>query len=78
MSKRLTPADYAAYILDRADQYVTDSGCWSALADVAHNIMRGEVATAKKHGELDKDLYQRLARMTGPAKPVVPTAGIDE
>lgn len=76
---RLKPADYAAYLLDRADQYVTDSACWTALADAAHNIMLGEVEAAKRAGELDAELYERLADMTlGEPKPVDPTAGVDE
>ena len=75
---KLKPADYAAYLLDRADQYETDSGCWVALAEAAHNVMIGEVENAKKSGELDASLYERLERMTHgswASKPVVPTAG---
>jgi len=52
MKTRLTKCDYAAYLLDRADQYDTDSGCWVALADAAHNIMLGEVE--------DEETYRRL------------------
>ena len=75
---KLKPADYAAYLLDRADQYETDSACWVALADAAHNIMLGEVASAKRCGELDASLYERLARMSGAAKPVDPSSGVNE
>ena len=75
---KLKPADYAAYLLDRADQYETDSACWVALADAAHNIMLGEVEAAKRSGELDVSLYERLSRMVGGASPVDPSSGVDE
>lgn len=75
---KLAPKDYAAYLLDRADQYVTDSPCHIALADAARNIMLGEVETAKRVGELDASLYKRLATMSGPARAVEPTAGVGD
>ena len=75
----LRAIDVAAYLLDRADQYVTDSACWVALSDAAHNIYIGEVETAKRNGDLDDSLYRRLKRMTrGDARPVDPTAGVDD
>lgn len=74
----LRAVDVAAYLLDRADQYETDSGCWVALADAAHNIMLGEVEKAKRNGDLDADLYQRLRRIAGRARPVDPQLGVDE
>lgn len=53
----------AAYLIDRADQYDTESPCWIALADAAHNIMNGEFEAAVAHGELDgADLLDRVAR----------------
>lgn len=51
--------DIAAYLLDRADQYDTESPCWIALSDAAHNLMLGEVDASVKAGELD-DLYKRV------------------
>lgn len=70
--------DVAAYLLDRADQYVTESPCHIALSDAAHNIMLGEVEAAKRNGDLDAELYRRLAGMVGGVKPVEPTAGVDD
>lgn len=75
---KLNAADVAAYLLDRADQYDTDSGCWVALSDAAHNIMLGEVEAAKNNGDLDASLYERLKTMTGLARPVDPRLGVDE
>lgn len=56
----VTPRDVAAFILDRADQYSIKSPCWVPMSDAAQAIMRGEVDEAKKHGELDEDLYRRV------------------
>lgn len=54
----------AAYLLDRADQYVTESGSWVPLVDAAKAIMNGEVETAVAHGELDDpDLLARVDAM---------------
>lgn len=75
---KTTRRDVAAYLLDRADQYETESPCWVALADAARNVMLGEVEAAKDHGELDASLYERLARMKGVARAVDPRAGIDD
>lgn len=69
-------SDIAAYLLDRADQYETDSPCRIALADAARNLMLGEVKAAKDNGDLDDELYQRLSRMTGPARSVKPKAAV--
>lgn len=52
-----------AYLLDRADQYETQSPCWIALADAAENIMNGAVDKAVKHGEFDDELYARVFKM---------------
>lgn len=52
--------DYAAYLLDRADQYATASPCWIALSDAAHNVMLGEVEAAKASGDLDAGVYKRV------------------
>lgn len=73
----LNVEDVAAYLADRADQYITDSPCWIALTDAARNIMLGEVEAAKSNGDLDADLYKRLRRMRGPARSVDPSAGVD-
>lgn len=61
--------DVAAYLLDRADQYETDSPCWIALADVAQNIMRGEVIAAERNGDFDAALYARVDSMALPIAP---------
>lgn len=58
--KRRLYADCAVYLLDRADQYETDSGSWVALVDCARAIVNGEVDAAKDNGELTADLYERL------------------
>lgn len=76
--RMLSAADVAAYLLDRADQYDTESGCWAALADAAHNVWIGEVEAAKANGDLDAALHKRLRRMTGDAKPVDPQMGVNE
>lgn len=83
MSKRtpmVSARDVAAYLLDRADQYVTESACWVALADAAHNVLAGEVQAAKRNGELDAELYERMENWNWPGgvRKVEPTAGVDE
>lgn len=78
MSATVKIKDVAAYLLDRADQYVTDSACWIALSDAAHNIMLGEVEIARRNGDLDRSLYDRLAKIAGRSRPVDPTSGVDE
>lgn len=74
----VTIEDIAAYLLDRADQYDTDSPCWIALSDAAHNLMIGEVRAAKDNGDLDQGLYKRLRRMSGSAKSVDPKLGAED
>lgn len=76
--RQLSSLDVAAYLLDRADQYVTDSPCWIALADAAFNIVVGEVEAAKDNGDLDDSLYKRLRNARGKARPVDPQLGVDE
>ena len=76
-SGAVTMRDVAAYLLDRADQYDDGSGCWVAVADCAHNVAIGEVVIAKNEGELDSDLYERVDRMSGAVKPVIPDSGKD-
>jgi hypothetical protein len=73
-----TLRDVAAYLLDRADQYETESPCWVALSEVAFEVAAGEVEAAKRNGDLDASLYKRLARMTGVARPVDPSAGVED
>lgn len=87
LGKRPQFDEIAAYLVDRADQYVTDSPCWVALTDVAHNIMQGDVETWMTDGNLDEDLRRRVAAWRRPDsvpptppefRPVVPTAGTDD
>lgn len=68
----------AAYLLDRADQYDTESPCWIALAHAAKGVMKGEPLEAERHGEYDADLYRRVDGMRGKAPPVNSRAGVDE
>jgi hypothetical protein len=54
----------AAYLLDRADQYKTDSPSWIPLAKAAEAVVNGDVESAVNHGELDDDtLLARVDRM---------------
>ena len=53
----------AAYLLDRADQYETDSACWVALADAAGNILAGEHLKSHREGEFDDSLRMRVQGM---------------
>ncbi len=77
--RRHTTRDIAAYLLDRADQYDTDSPYWIALADVAHNVMQGEIARAKRENEFDEALYARVDSFgPGVARPVDPRLGADD
>lgn len=50
----------ACYLLDRADQYQTDSGSWIPLADAAEAVMHNEHVTAYVHGEFDPELVARV------------------
>lgn len=52
--------DVAAYLLDRVDQYQTNSPCIVALVDAAVALMNGEVDAAVSHGEFDEGLYARV------------------
>ncbi len=79
-SRKKALRDAAAYILDRAEQYETDSGCYTALAEVAHNIMLGEVDASVADGALEPELYDRVDKMAGTRakpRPVNPTLGVD-
>jgi hypothetical protein len=53
----------AAYLLDRADQCVTQSASWVGLADAAHAVINGEVEERQRVGELDDP--ELLARVDG-------------
>lgn len=77
---KITTHDIAAYLLDRADQYVTSSPCWIALSDAARNVALGEVTQAKDSGELDAELYGRIKSMARGAEPVPvePELGVDD
>jgi len=70
--------DVAAYLLDRADQYDTDSPCWVALSDAAENVMACEVERAKQSGELDQKLRQRVRRFGGNIHAVEPSLGVEK
>lgn len=60
----------AAYLLDRADQYKTESGSWIVLVKAAEAIANGEFDVAVNHGELDDDaLLSRVDRMVIRATP---------
>ena len=54
----------AAYCLDRADQYDTNSGTWPALADAAEGIAKGEASAMLERGETE-DLLARVRKMAG-------------
>jgi len=72
---------FARYLLDRADQYQTDSPCWIALADAAQELANGEAWSDFEHGELDGDDLKRrvksMARTPG-ARSVDPKLGTDD
>ena len=55
----------AAYLLDRADQYDTNSASWVGLADAAEAVVNGAVETAARNGELvgDDDLLRRIRKL---------------
>lgn len=77
--RRHTTRDIAAYLLDRADQYDTDSPCHIALTDAAHNVMQGEIARAKRENDFDAALYARVDSLgPGIARPVQPRLGADD
>ncbi len=77
--RRHTTRDIAAYLLDRADQYDTDSPCWIALCDAARNVMQGEIGRAKRENEFDAKLYKRVDSFgPGAARPVDPRLGVDD
>ena len=57
----LTATDVAAYLLDRGDQYVTESASWIGLVDAAEAIMKGELHESIDHGELDDPALVRRA-----------------
>lgn len=69
----------AAYLLDRADQYETDSPCWVALADAANNVLAGAVEAGEIDQVYDTLLMRRIARMETRAalKNVNPDEGVD-
>ena len=72
---------FTRYLLDRADQYETESPCWHALADAAQEVANGEAWADFEHGELDGDDLKRrvksMARTLG-ARPVDPKLGTDD
>lgn len=69
--------DICAYLLDRADQYDTESPCWVAITDAVSNVLAGEVEQARRSGELTRDLYARLQTMGG-SRAVDPQLGVDD
>jgi len=58
VTTRLMTRVAAAYVQDRAEQYVNGSGCRIALGDVSANIRKNEHLDAFRHGELDDLLEQ--------------------
>lgn len=54
----------AAYVYDRAHQYINSSGIHAALCEVAHELEQGLAREADVHGELD-DLKGKLPPMWG-------------
>lgn len=78
-NRNIKTFDVAAYLLDRADQYETESPCWIALADAAANIANGDALASLRAGELDDaPLRRRVASMaTRGIKPVIPSAGVE-
>lgn len=81
MTLRQAQDVFARYLLDRADQYDTDSGCWIALSDAAQEVANGEAWSDFEHGELDGEALKRrvqsMARTAG-ARPLNPKLGTDE
>lgn len=76
----MTPRQIAAYLLDRADQFDTDSACWICLAAAAQEIVNGEAQARIDHGELDDpELLKRVDSFkTRPGRrPVDPRMGAD-
>ena len=53
----------AAYLIDRADQYVTESACWVALVDAAKCILVGEHTKSYREGEFDDDMVARVRKI---------------
>ncbi len=82
MTDEVVARKIAAYLLDRADQYETESPCWVALSDAAYNIMAGDATESWNHGELnDPDLLKRVdgfAKLEKSIRPVVPTLGVEK
>jgi hypothetical protein len=79
--RTLTRRDVAAYLLDRADQFDTESSVWQGLADAAENVMLGEVEVAILDRQLDEEIYARVdgfLRNRGKPIPVDPKMGCDE
>jgi hypothetical protein len=68
----------AAYLLDRADQYETESPCWVGLADAAQNVMAGAVEAAEANGDFDDRLLARVDGMAGDILSVDATLGVED
>jgi hypothetical protein len=62
--RRLEREACAAYCLDRADQYDTNSGTWVGLADAAEGIAKGEASGMLERGETE-DLLARVRKLAG-------------
>jgi hypothetical protein len=54
----------AAYCLDRADQFPTQSPIWVSMADCAEDIAKGKAAEALRTGETE-DLLERVRKLVG-------------
>jgi hypothetical protein len=65
--REMASAIVAAYLRDRAEQYVPSSGICYALHDVAAKVAAGEAFAAYDAGELD-DLMPTHRRTTAPVE----------
>jgi hypothetical protein len=73
--------DVAMYLMSRADSYETDSPCWVALSDAAHNIVNGAVEKDLDYNgnePRERDRVRRWRDKTAPERPVVSNAGVEE
>lgn len=70
--------DVAMYLMSRADAYVTDSPCWVALSDAAHNVINGDVEAHHDYNGEDADMRRRVRKWVGTApRSVDPIAGVE-
>jgi len=70
----------AMYLMSRADQYETDSPCWVALSDAAHNIINGAIDAELAYNGDDLDMRRRVRSWKdcqAAQRPVVSNAGVE-